>query len=198
MLPQAVFVRHAASTGNKAKVMKGVVDYPVDASGRRDESKLAKRVSRYKPDIVITSPLERALLPAQAIAREAGIPLVVSDEFLPIDLGELHGKSMDKGEPKLSRAAMERPGEPVARGGESFAHFLKAKVVPGYDSIKQLMAQGIRPVVVTHSRNLREIRYGMFGEAPKDPTKGGPEPGGFLTLRGRKFQNHPDGGNAGE
>lgn len=198
MLPDAIFVRHAESTGNRGKLMKGIMDYPTDAHGKAESKKLARRVSALKPDVVISSPLKRALEPAKAIAKAAGVPLQIADQFLPIDLGALHGKHMDEGEPKLSTAAMEHPDEPVAKGGESFGHFLKMKVSPGFSRIKQLMAQGKRPVVVTHSRNLREIRYGLFGEKPSDPTKGGPEPGGFLTLHGKKLQIHPDGGTRGE
>jgi broad specificity phosphatase PhoE len=178
--------------------MKGVMDYPLDATGKREAKKLAKRVSALKPDIVISSPLKRAAGPAKEIAKAAGVPLQISDEFLPIDLGELHGKSMDEGEPKLKQAATEHPDKPVAKGGESFNHFLRTKVRPGFQKIKDLIAQGKRPVVVTHSRNLRNLRYGMFGAKPSDPTTGGPEPAGFVTLRGKKLQIHPDGGTSGE
>ena len=197
-LPDAVFVRHAESTGNKRKLMKGIVDYPADPDGKAEERKLAARVADYRPDVVISSPLKRAVSPARAIAKKAGVALVISDDFLPIDLGSLHGQSMQQGEPRLRRAAEEHPDEPVAPGGESFRNFLMSKVRPGYDRVKQLMAQGIRPVVVTHSRNLREIGFGLLGQKPADPTQGGPDPGGFLTLRGRRLELHCDGGQKGE
>jgi broad specificity phosphatase PhoE len=197
-LPQAIFVRHPETAGNKSKLMKGVMDYPLDAAGKREAKKLARRVSALKPDVVISSPLKRALGPAKQIAKAAGVPLQISDEFLPIDLGALHGKKMEEGEPKL-RAAWQHPDEPVADGGETPNHWLKTKVKPGFQKVKDLIAQGKRPVVVTHSRNLRNLRYGMFGaKKPSDPTTGGPEPAGFITLHGKKLQIHPDGGTSGE
>lgn len=176
--PAAIFVRHVASVGNHQKLMKGTKDYPVDEAGRKESKRLAKTIVRHKPTVVITSPLERAKCLGKDIADEAGIPLKVDPKWLPIDLGKWTGESSDTGEKKLASLPMDKP----APGGESKAHFLKTKVRPAFAKIKRMMARGERPVVVTHSRNVRNIRHGLFGGKPQDVTRGGPEPGKFVTL----------------
>jgi broad specificity phosphatase PhoE len=180
-LPQAIFVRHAASTGNRSKVMKGISDYPVHEEGKKDAKRLAKVIVRYKPTIVVTSPLERAKCSAKEIAKEAGVLLKVDPKFLPQDLGEWEGKPMEEYEPKLSELATKHPDEDVP-GGESFNNFLKKKVKPSFAKIRAMIKNGERPVIVTHSRNLRQLDHGLRIGKPKDPTKGGPNPGKFVML----------------
>ena len=174
--------------------MKGTEDYPLDTAGKSQTKNLAQEIAAYKPDVVISSPLRRAKEPAKAIAQAAKVPLHISDKFLPIDLGAMGGTDSEKGEKELSLAARNSPDKPVAKGGESFNRFLKKKVRPGFQDVKRLIAQGKRPVVVTHSRNLREIRHGMFGEKPVDPATGfTPQPGGYLTmnsLKGKRLMEH--------
>lgn len=179
--PQAIFVRHSDSTGNRAHVMKGVKDFPVSEKGKRDAKKLAKVIVRYKPTVVVSSPLERAKVPAKEIAKHSGVPLKVDSHFLPQDLGKWQGKPMKDYEPKLSDLATNHPDEKVS-GGESFNHFLKTKVRPGFKKVREMIARGERPVIVTHSRNLRELKHGLGMGKVADPTKGGPKPGKFVML----------------
>jgi broad specificity phosphatase PhoE len=182
-LPQAVFVRHVASVGNRKKLMKGIRDYKVDAEGKRESRRLAKTIVRHKPTVVITSPLERAKCLGKDIADEAGIPLKVDPKWLPIDLGKWTGESSETGEKKLAKL----PADKAPPGGETKNHFLKTKVRPAFEDIKRRIKRGERPVVVTHSRNTRSIRHGLFGGKPGDVTKGGPGPGGQVMLRDGKL-----------
>ncbi len=180
-LPKAIFVRHAASTGNRAWVMKGVADYPLDAAGRREAKRVAKTIVRHKPTVVVTSPLQRAKVLAEEVAKQGKIPLHVDKTFLPQDLGKWQGKPMESHEPKLSELARRHPDEPVP-GGESFNHFLKKKVKPGFKKVQKMVRRGERHVIVTHSRNLREMGYGLGKGAPSDPTRGGPKTGRFVVM----------------
>lgn len=177
--PQAIFVRHVASVGNRQKLMKGTRDYKVDAEGKKESKRLAKVIVRHKPTVVITSPLERAKCLAKDIAKEAGIPLKVDEKWLPIDLGKWTGESSETGEAKLAKLPMNE----APPGGETKNHFLRTKVRPAFRDVKRRIKRGERPVVVTHSRNTRSIRHGLFGEKPSDVTKGGPEAGEYVTLQ---------------
>ncbi len=180
-LPKAIFVRHSPSTGNRRHIMKGVEDYPPDAKGKREAKDLAKTIVRHKPTVVVTSPLSRATVLAKEIAKQGKIPLQVDPHFLPQDLGDWQGKPMEKYEPKLAKLAAEKPNEKVP-GGESFNHFLKKKVRPGFAKVREMIKRGERPAIVTHSRDLRQLRYGLGIGKPANPSKGGPKPNKFVLL----------------
>jgi broad specificity phosphatase PhoE len=182
-LPAAILIRHAETPENRPdqKLMKGTRDYPLDERGKRESVALAAHIARFKPTVVLTSPLQRATHPAEMIARRAGVALHVMPELAPQDFGDWTGKSAATHEPKLKKMFLERPDD-APPGGETARHFLETKVAPSYRKIKALIAAGERPAVVTHSRNLREVDYGLHGGKPVDPTKGGPEPSGYALV----------------
>ncbi|HEY6339324.1 MAG TPA: histidine phosphatase family protein [Candidatus Sulfotelmatobacter sp.] len=191
-LPAAILIRHAETPENRPdqKLMKGTRDYPLDAKGKRESVALAAKIARFKPTVVLSSPMQRAMHPAAAIARKAGVALHVLPELAPQNFGKWTGKPAEKYEPKLKKLFLERPDE-APPGGESGRHFLETKVGPGYRKIKALIAMGERPAVVTHSRNLREMDYGLHDGPPADPTSGGPKPSGYaLVDRNLKVKIH--------
>lgn len=191
MLPKAIFIRHAEVQENRPghKLAKGCKNYSLDADGKKESTVLAARIARYKPSVVLTSPLERAEHPARATAKTASVPLKVDASLKPWDFGKWAGKPASEIEPKLKDLAANHPDQKTP-GGESFNTFLH-RSDQGYRKIKLMIAQGERPAVFTHSRNLREYQHGMNGGPAADPTKGGPEPSGFMTLsRKNKLQLH--------
>jgi broad specificity phosphatase PhoE len=182
-LPAAILIRHAETPENRpgSKLMKGTRDYPLDAAGKKESVALAAKIARFKPTVVLSSPLQRATHPAQAIARRAGVAMHIMPELLPQDFGKWTGKPAATYEPKLKKMFLEHPDQ-APPGGETGRHFLEAKVKPAYRKIKALIAAGERPAVVTHSRTLREMDYGLHDGPPVDPTSGGPKPSGFAIV----------------
>lgn len=187
--PRAIFIRHPESTGNAAKLTKGTMEFPLDAKGKEESTHLAVRIARYKPTVVVSSPLSRARGTAEAIAKRAGARMQIDRGLLPQDFGTVEGTPRRTGEPKVRAAAMKTPNKPMP-GGESFNHWL-GKADSAMRRVKMLVAKGHRVAVVTHSRNLREAPHSLFGSKPVDPTRGGPEPSGFLTWnKGKNLKMH--------
>lgn len=187
--PNAIFIRHAESTGNAEHLVKGTENYPLDDKGKQESRALATRVARYKPTVVLSSPLDRAKVPAQLIAKKAGVKLKIDNGLLPPDLGNLAGTPQRTGEPRV-REAFSHPGSPIGGTGSTPQGWLDEQ--KGTMRRIQLMIQkGERPAIVTHSRNLRVMPHTFQDrETVPDPTKGGPEPSGFATLSGNKFRLH--------
>lgn len=181
---KAIFVRHSESTGNASDVVKGTRDYPLDAKGKRESKAIGPRIARFKPTVVITSPLSRAKEPAKQIAKAAGVKLKVDKGLLPQDFGSLEGTPRKTGEPRIRRLAMRTPDKKMPGGESTTAWDGKANKAIG--RIKRIVSSGGRPAVLTHSRNLRELSHHLFGGKFKDPTRGGPEPSGFVTWSGKK------------
>jgi broad specificity phosphatase PhoE len=182
---KAVFVRHSESTGNEQDVVKGTKDYPLDSKGKRESVEIAKQVARYKPSVVLTSPLKRATEPARKLAARAGVKVVVDRGLLPTDFGDLTGESRKTGEPKIRRMALESPDKKFP-GGESTNAWAK-KNDAAMGRVKDIIAKGGRPAVITHSRNLTRLPKNFQGaKGFQDPTKPPVKPGGIVTLDGKK------------
>lgn len=183
--PQAIFARHSESTGNAEKVTKGTRDYPLNAQGRNESKHLAARVARYTPTVVVSSPLQRARIPAQMIAKRAGVKLVIDNGLKPQNYGKLEGKPLSESEPVLRDYAMNKPNAKLP-GGEATSTWDR-KNTAALRRIKARVANGERPAVVTHSRNLRELGHALQGKPFADPTKGGPKPAGIVLLNKGKL-----------
>lgn len=178
---RAIFARHGEAEG-QGKVAKGRRDYPLDAHGKQEAKKLGEDVAKLKPDVVVTSPLQRAKIPAQKIADRAGVPLKVNKGLLPWDFGDWTGKPESEVHPKLRDLWRNHPDKPIP-GGESFSQSVQS----AKKGILQALGAGKRPAIVTHSRNLRQLPHILSGKPTADPTKGGPEPGQYeiLTKEGK-------------
>lgn len=186
---KAIFIRHSESTGNEENVVKGIKEYPLNEKGKADSVAMAARIARFKPTVVVSSPLSRAKVPAEALAKKAGVSLKIDKGLLPQNFGTLEGKQQRTAEPQISKLAMNSPDEKVG-GGESFNTAL-GKNDAALRRVKMMISNGERPAVVTHSRVLRNLDHSLFGGKAKDPTKGGPEPSGFVTwTSGKKLQTH--------
>jgi broad specificity phosphatase PhoE len=117
-----IFARHGQSQANAAGLLVGRVDSPLTALGRRQAAALGEALAA-RPGIpvrIVTSPLQRAVQTAEAIAGAfenvprsqpsadpaAGVrrevPRVVVDpRFVELDYGELDGKAISELAPGL-------------------------------------------------------------------------------------------------
>jgi broad specificity phosphatase PhoE len=115
--PIVVLVRHGESEANVAGTWHGRTDGPLSAHGRAQAAALGDRYEWV--DRVYASPLERARLTADALARANGLTVETRDDLVEVDLGEwegLTGGEIAAGHPELWSAVFER-GEDLPRGG---------------------------------------------------------------------------------
>lgn len=97
------FVRHGESVLNAQRVFAGHSDTPLTERGRAQAKQAGFQALHLKEvtgiDLVVSSPLSRALETAQIIATTIGYPhnnIVVNDVFKERSLGTLEGKSWDE------------------------------------------------------------------------------------------------------
>src|SRR5258708_36738475 len=114
-------------------MVKGVTNYPVDAKGHRESKALGIRIARYKPTIVVSSPLARATEPARAIARKAGVKMKIDKGLLPQDFGIIEGEKRATGEKKISDYAMHHFNKKIPGGGSTAAWDKKNKTAESRD-----------------------------------------------------------------
>ena len=154
-MPEILLIRHAESETNRSGIWNGRSDARLSPAGEASLEDLAKRFSTQNFDIVLTSPLERAVRTASAVSSE----FEVEDDLIEIDLGEWEGKThdevtIDHGE---ELAAAVRGGDvPMGRTGET----LSAVSVRSWSTVNRLisrLAPRGRAVVVTHGGVLQSL-----------------------------------------
>ena len=112
-------IRHGQTEQNKAKVLQGRSDQPLNEAGVR-QAERARDLFRAKGirfDRVYSSPLQRAIRTAQIIAPEAEIH--TDDRLLEMDYGPYEGASLLHPKPELLRFFLDLKHNPAPAGMES-------------------------------------------------------------------------------
>jgi probable phosphoglycerate mutase len=119
-----VLVRHGSSPLSPQNRFSGRGDVPLSADGRAQAARVAERLAeRGGIDLVVTSPLRRAVRTAEAVAAAVGARVVVDEGLVETDFGAWEGLT-------FAEVQKEWPDELNAwlastdvapPGGESFA-----------------------------------------------------------------------------
>jgi len=88
-------VRHGETAANLERVWHGSTDTPLSGRGRRQAARVGELVATRYPAVrrVYTSPLQRALHTAEAIAGAIGVAPSAQPDLREFDLGQWEGKS---------------------------------------------------------------------------------------------------------
>jgi probable phosphoglycerate mutase len=114
-----LLIRHAApelSAGTLAGRLPGI---HLSAEGEQQAQRLAGRLAALPLAAVYSSPLERALHTAEALAACRGLAVQVCEAVADIDYGEWSGQHFDAlaGDPRWRRWNEFRSGSPLPHGG---------------------------------------------------------------------------------
>lgn len=122
-------VRHGESEWNRVHRYQGQLDAPLSDLGLRQAEALGARLRDEPIDAIYTSPLQRASVTADAIARQhPQAPLRTDPALLEIHHGEWQGKYSDEVSALYGeglREWREHPTRAQMPGGESFSNVLK-------------------------------------------------------------------------
>lgn len=101
-------------------MLGGQLDLPLTETGRREAEALAQRLAGVRIDRIVSSPMQRALETAQAIA--AGRPIEVDERLRERNYGRWEGLTyaeIDARDPGLRNRWEHDPAETRSPGGES-------------------------------------------------------------------------------
>lgn len=88
-----IFVtRHGQTDWNVAGRCQGLTDIELNETGIEQAKELADKLKEEKIDVIITSPLKRALRTAQIINENKNCPIIIDEGFIERNLGEYEGK----------------------------------------------------------------------------------------------------------
>lgn len=148
-------MRHGQSTANANRIIAGRVDAPLTEKGTKQAHKAGQGIIRQKLtfDLILSSPLKRALDTAHIVADEIGLSkeIIISDLLIEQSRGNLEGKSVD-----ILEAITD--SELVAQGGEG-AQALSLRARQALEWC--LQQEGDQILIVSHNR----IGKAILGEA---------------------------------
>ena len=108
-----------------------------------------------------TSPLERALATARAIADGRGLIPAVVDDLREIDLGAVDGLAFEAYPGELREALLRKPASAVFPGGESFAD-VRLRAIQAVDAVVARHPDAT-VAVVTHAGPTRALLAHWLG-----------------------------------
>jgi len=154
-----LIVRHPETEANVTGRFVGQGESAYTAEGCRQARRLPRKLAQFKPDVVWSSPLQRALVVAERTCRLTGTPLRIDQRLIELDFGQAHGLTWEEiaeaGIPFNYRSAEE----PVAPGGESRC-VLEARVGACID---EMCSVGGRHLVVAHAGVMRAALAHLLG-----------------------------------
>lgn len=110
-------VRHGETDWNLTERIQGQVDTPLNATGRRQVSHLARRLEDIPVDAIYSSDLARTHETAQRIAAGRDIEIATDPDLREFSFGEWEGLTSEEIEARQPGAMAER----ISAGNEAFA-----------------------------------------------------------------------------
>jgi alpha-ribazole phosphatase len=126
-----------------------------DPSRSDGPAEVARALHPVTLDALYTSPLDRALATARAIADDHGLVPVVLDDLREIELGEVEGLAFVDYPPDLREALLRTPARVAFPGGESFAD-VQARATASVERIVERHPGGV-VAVVAHAGPIRAL-----------------------------------------
>lgn len=122
-MPTVVLVRHGRTTANADGVLAGhLAGVHLDDAGRRQAADLARRLQAVRPVRLVSSPLERCLETAQALAAATGADVCPDDRLVEARYGDWTGRPLrELARTKLWRTVQDHPSGAVFPGADAEA-----------------------------------------------------------------------------
>ncbi len=163
-MPEIILVRHGETEWNVQEIFRGRADIDLNATGRKQAKLLSQYLNEMKFDVVLTSPLERAMRTAQIIAAEHhGTTVEPEMDLIDIDFGDW--QSMSHAEvrekyPEIYNRWLNEPQKAKMPRGESLADVRKRAL----KVVKNALAKYEGTVVmVSHRVVTKLIILGLLG-----------------------------------
>ncbi len=160
-----VLVRHGQTGDNAAGIWQGHRDSALSEVGLAQVRRAAPEVAAYRPQVIVSSDLQRAQVTAQAIGAVSDVPVRVDARFREIDVGHWQGRTSAevRAEGSIELDALGR-GEDVRRGrtGETVAE-TAVRVLAALRSVIDELEPARVAVVVGHGVSSRAGAAALVG-----------------------------------
>jgi ribonuclease H / adenosylcobalamin/alpha-ribazole phosphatase len=114
-------LRHGQTEHTPERRYSGRNDLPLSRTGRAEAEAAGVRAKELGIEAVVASPLRRTRETAEIVAAVLGLPIVLDDDLVELDFGDLEGLTLDEARAKHPLAARRFIDDVTvaAPGGES-------------------------------------------------------------------------------
>lgn len=162
-LASLILLRHAETAWNDKRRMQGHRDVPLNEAGYAQARAAAASVAALRPEVIISSDLQRAQVTADAMAAATGLHVRVDKRLRETNLGEWEGLTRDEVVERWPDqwAAWRSAGAPIAPpGGESRVQ-VAARAAQLVEELDRGPAE--RVLMVTHSGLIVGLTASLLG-----------------------------------
>jgi broad specificity phosphatase PhoE len=133
-------IRHGQTAGNKAKVLQGRSNLPLNEDGIRQAEEVRDRLEAAGIHFsrVYTSPLTRAIQTGQILAGDA--PQIVDDRLIEMEYGPYEGMSLDNLAPEVLTFFSDFVNNPAPAGMEPLPEIV-SRLGEFLEDIREVAAQ---------------------------------------------------------
>lgn len=164
--------RHGRTALNEAGVLRGLLDPPLDDTGRQQARSLAAVLGPRGPAVIVASPLRRAVQTAQPAANAVSLTVMTDSHLVDRDYGPWTGKS--------KKAVVDRWGSVSDAPGVEPLPEIRRRAVAGLTGIARRWP-GRTVMAVSHDAVNREVLL-AFGAGFPDHDAVPQDNGCFNTL----------------
>jgi broad specificity phosphatase PhoE len=148
---EIILARHGETAWNAAGIFRGRADVPLSDNGVGQAERLAQYLNAEKIDVVYSSPLQRAVRTAGAIARRQGLEVNTVENLNDMDFGAWQGlteKEVSQKYPELYQDWLDTPEQVRLPGGETLAD-VRGRAMPFVEDAVLRCGNG-KMVLVSH------------------------------------------------
>jgi len=121
-------IRHGVTEANLDGRFIGSTDTPLCGEGKRQAENLIGQVRELNPDLILSSPMERAVATATIATQPLGMGITIDHDLKEVDFGRWEGRHYDEisGEYEyMTRKWVDGEMDLTFPGGESMGSFCK-------------------------------------------------------------------------
>jgi len=147
---ELILVRHGQTAWNMGEIFRGHIDIDLDETGLKQVELLGQHLAGRKIEAVFSSPLQRAVKTARAIASRHGLDVQTTDALIDFNFGHWEGMTVPDVKQKFPEVFDEWSKNP---------HLVR---VPGGDTLDDVTARSmalVRDVVEKYSSSVALVSH---------------------------------------
>lgn len=141
-----LIARHPETEANTQGLWVGRGNTPFTALGLAQVDAIAREIEAFRADLVVSSPLDRARIPAERGAALLGVAHAMDERLSELHFGAAEGLTFEQAEDHGILFDFKAVDAPVAEGGESRREILTRTAAV----LDEVLAGGQRVAIVTH------------------------------------------------
>ena len=148
---RVILARHGQTEWNKEFRFQGRTNVQLTEEGKRQAHALSERLSSWPPDVIYTSPLDRALYTAQAIADRHNMKPVILDELEEINFASWEGESI---------AGLEREQHEIFSHWREDPFFNPPEGAETWDTLSERLTRAVNKMLAGGHKRIIAVSHG--------------------------------------